>query len=252
VQFLLLNDSSVFGVMLSMGGTSQPILLEKALKTISWDDLVLPKDIKSRGVDDQHKLPNYHYRDDGLAIWNATHSFVQQIVHLYYKKESDIKQDNELEQFITEAKKSLHELHNFPSSFTTFDQIIEFLTTIIWTTSCLSSLIENSHYDHLGWVPNAPGSVLKSAPLIGQTKEEDIIGALPTTKMASFQITTAWAMSQQAHESYLGKQEYFGDHEALQLIANFEDSFPLIVKGINEKNKNRRYPYVWLASAIKL
>ena len=42
--------------------------------------------LNGRGVDDEVSLPNYHYRDDTLLVWNAIHNYVSTIVTGYYSE----------------------------------------------------------------------------------------------------------------------------------------------------------------------
>ena len=37
------------------------------------------------GVDDDHVLRNYHYRDDALALWDAIEDYVGDVVERYYE-----------------------------------------------------------------------------------------------------------------------------------------------------------------------
>ena len=36
------------------------------------------------GLDDEHLLQNYHYRDDALALWDAIEDYVDDIIDDYY------------------------------------------------------------------------------------------------------------------------------------------------------------------------
>ena len=47
---------------------------------------VLKNDLKNRGVDQPEVLPNYHYRDDALDVWNAIEKYVAEVVNKVYGK----------------------------------------------------------------------------------------------------------------------------------------------------------------------
>ena len=46
----------------------------------------LPNDLKERGMADPEALPNYHYRDDGMLLWDAIRKYVADIVQGHYGK----------------------------------------------------------------------------------------------------------------------------------------------------------------------
>ena len=46
----------------------------------------LLNDLKNRGVDDSEALPNYHYRDDAILMWNAVSKYVSAVVSGVYGK----------------------------------------------------------------------------------------------------------------------------------------------------------------------
>ena len=46
----------------------------------------LLNDLKRRGVADEDALPNYHYREDALLVWNAIHSYVSTIISGYFSE----------------------------------------------------------------------------------------------------------------------------------------------------------------------
>ena len=55
----------------------------------NWDfktNGVLKNDLKNRGVDQTGVLPNYHYREDALPLWNAIERYVSTVVNKVYGK----------------------------------------------------------------------------------------------------------------------------------------------------------------------
>ena len=47
--------------------------------------------LKERGVDDEKKLPNFHYREDALKLWAAIEEFVKDILSVYYHSDDAVK-----------------------------------------------------------------------------------------------------------------------------------------------------------------
>ena len=84
--------------MLSIGLGSPGIheLLEKSVQILKYDDYDLPLDIMKRGVD---KIPNYHFRDDGLDIWFAIRGYVDEVVNIFYSTNKDVQEDYELQEW---------------------------------------------------------------------------------------------------------------------------------------------------------
>ena len=53
----------------------------------SWDlknDGNFKNNLKRRGVDKPGVLPNYHYRDDALLLWEAIEKYVTDVVNKVY------------------------------------------------------------------------------------------------------------------------------------------------------------------------
>lgn len=61
----------------------------------------LINNLKHRGVDDTEALPNYHYRDDALLLWNAMIKYVKDVVQGFYGKYIVPKYIKAKEEFIT-------------------------------------------------------------------------------------------------------------------------------------------------------
>ena len=65
--------------------------MKKYYKTChTWGSYNLPEVLKKRGVDDPKKLPNFHYREDGLKLWAAIEAFVKEIMSVYYHSDDDV------------------------------------------------------------------------------------------------------------------------------------------------------------------
>jgi len=246
------NVETVMDTVYSLGGPTKRVLMNKTFSSTSWNQLVFPKDLHHRGVDDSSKLPNYHYRDDGQLVWRETEHFVISMLQDHYPAATveTIKNDPELQSFISESyTHGLKKMSDFPTSFNTLHELVEFITTIIWTSSILRSLLEHSQYDNLAWVPIYPGCMLKPAPVKGITKPEDIFAALPTKEIMLNQINLAYDQSHQSfrivplghfkEKIFSKKQEYY--------LHDFKDGLTKIIEEIQSRNSKRNHPYTWLS-----
>lgn len=113
-------------------------MIQKAMKSLKFRSLCFPDSIEARGVHMKQDLPTYFYRDDGYKVWDATrrsattsfyrdmciqrkksdtenkvcdcstlvHSFVSDVVHIYYKDQNTVEQDQEIQAFVKDV-------HNF-------------------------------------------------------------------------------------------------------------------------------------------
>ena len=100
-------------------------LMRRSHSEVTYSSLCLPDNISARGLE---SIPNFYYRDDGLKLWNiisrfaldtycnclfviiyffyqkcfAFTSFVGAIVENYYPSDSDVHEDTELQDWISE------------------------------------------------------------------------------------------------------------------------------------------------------
>jgi len=247
------QNEGLVDTVYSLGGDSKFKLLNKAFRGSSWNKLVFPKDIQQRGVDDPKTLPNYHYRDDGILVWKATEHFVSSILQDHYKTLELIKDDIELQRFIAEAQThGLKNMCDFPGSFDTFAEIVEFVTTVIWASTVLRSILEKSQFEHFAWIPNYPGCLLKPAPERGETKSEDILEALPTNEISSNQIKMAYDLNTSTTSYQIGhsKEKYFSQEQPQLKLQDYKDELSKVTQEIETKNKERKQPYTWLSPDI--
>ncbi|KAG5831451.1 hypothetical protein ANANG_G00303850 [Anguilla anguilla] len=89
-------------------------LVQKAMKTFTYKSMVFPETIKARGMED---LPDYFYRDDGNKVWEAIKSFVEDIVHIYYKSDNVVQKDEEIQAFVKDVCMFGKNRDNFDSHF---------------------------------------------------------------------------------------------------------------------------------------
>ena len=187
---------------LSLGGGGHVKFIEKCFKSVNLGDYVLPKSLKQRGVDDSEKLPGFYYRDDGLKLWEALRSFIAEILGIYYKGDKDVQNDSEIQSWIFDVHKNGwrvnegHLDHGVPKSITSFDQLVEILTTLCFTSSCQHAAVNFSQNDHYGFIPNAPALMRQPPPTKkGSASLESILESLPNKNQASKAIVAVYILT---------------------------------------------------------
>ena len=72
-------------------------LLRKGFANFEIDkEFNFPNNIEDRDVVD---IPNYHYRDDGLKLWQAIKEYVCEVMNVFYETDADVENDEELQRW---------------------------------------------------------------------------------------------------------------------------------------------------------
>ena len=174
---------------------------------MNLQDYNFPNALKKRGVDDPSKLPEYYYRDDGLALWDIIQTFVGEIIEIFYKNDEDVKRDNEIQSWIYDVHKNGwrakpgHKDHGVPTGFENREQLIEVLASLIFTFSCQHAAVNFSQKDHFGFIPNAPGILRKQPPKKkGGASLKSIMSTLPSKAQAAKVIATAYILTKYSED----------------------------------------------------
>ncbi|MFS2164842.1 lipoxygenase family protein [Variovorax sp. Varisp62] len=126
------------------------------------DRMMLPNDLRTRGVDDTAALPDYPYRDDGLLVWNAIAQWVGDYVATYYLSDGDVTGDYELKAWATELATS-GKVHGF-RPITTRAQLVDVLTAIIFNASAQHAAVNFPQYSVMTYAPFSAGTGGMPAP----------------------------------------------------------------------------------------
>ncbi|MQL20446.1 hypothetical protein EI008_26020, partial [Escherichia coli] len=155
-----------------------------------FPEQALPADLIKRGVavEDSSSpyglrllIEDYPYASDGLEIWAAIKSWVQEYVSFYYKSDAAIGQDPELQAFWKELVEVGHgDKKNEPwwPKLQTRDELIEICTTLIWTASALHAAVNFGQYPYGGYILNRPTLSRRFMPEKG-TPEYDELAKSP-------------------------------------------------------------------------
>jgi arachidonate 15-lipoxygenase len=135
-----------------------------------YDRMMLPNDLRTRGVDDTTALPDYPYRDDALLVWNAIAQWVGDYVAVYYPSDSDVTGDYELKAWATELA-TTGKVKGF-RAITTRAQLVDVLTAIIFNTSAQHAAVNFPQYSVMTYAPFSAGAGGTPAPTASAGQSE--------------------------------------------------------------------------------
>ncbi|RXN30293.1 arachidonate 5-lipoxygenase-like protein [Labeo rohita] len=236
----------------SISGAGMETLIKNAMKTLTFKSLCLPEDIKVRGMED---VPKYYYRDDGMMIWEAIHSFVSAVVKIYYGSDEAVQQDVEIQGFVKDVAFGMNNSDKFPKSLKTQEQLVEYLTVVIFTASAQHAAVNFGQFDWYGWIPNSPSTMRKPPPQQkGQVDMKFIMESLPDRGSSREVLATVWSLTRtESNERFLGMYPdmYFTEQPVKEAIKTFCHKLEKVTKIIKSRNEELPLPY-WYLSPDKI
>ncbi|XP_057455143.1 seed linoleate 9S-lipoxygenase-3-like [Lotus japonicus] len=237
-----------------------------------FTDQALPADLIKRGIAVEdfsapHGLrlviEDYPYAVDGLDIWAAIKTWVQEYVYLYYPSDDAIQQDSELQAWWKELVEVGHgDKKNEPwwPKMQTRAELIESSTTLIWTASALHAAVNFGQYPYGGLILNRPTLSRRFMPEKGTAEYDELVTNTQkaylrtiTPKLQTLiDLSVIEILSRHASdEYYLGQRdsaEYWtSDANAIAAFKKFgttlaEIEAQLTVRNNNETLRNRVGP----------
>ncbi|PWA29341.1 hypothetical protein CCH79_00014016, partial [Gambusia affinis] len=246
----LISEEGVFTKFSASGGEGMMTILRRSLSSVTYRSLCVPEDIAERGLKD---VPNFYYRDDALRVWDTINRFVRGILSYYYKTNAEVQQDSELQKWILDIFE-----HGFlsqpgsgiPQKLTTVDELIKFVTMVIFTGSVQHAAVNSGQFDFGSWMPNTPISLQLPPPTKkGKATEETMLKTLPDVNTTVQGMATLWLLSQRSSDFVpLGQypEDHFSEKTPRQMIENFQKELAALSAAIKERNKTLEVPYRYL------
>uniref|UniRef100_A0A0R0H569 Lipoxygenase n=1 Tax=Glycine max TaxID=3847 RepID=A0A0R0H569_SOYBN len=214
-----------------------------------FTDQALPADLIKRGVAIKDPstphgvrllIEDYPYAADGLEIWAAIKTWVQEYVPLYYARDDDVKNDSELQHWWKEAVEKGHgDLK---------DKHVCLI--IIWIASALHAAVNFGQYPYGGLIMNRPTASRRLLPEKGTPEYEEMINnhekaylrtitsKLPTLiSLSVIEILSTHA----SDEVYLGQRDnphWTSDSKALQAFQKFGNKLKEIEEKLVRRNND--------------
>ncbi|CAK6976498.1 arachidonate 12-lipoxygenase%2C 12S-type [Scomber scombrus] len=246
----LISPDGIFKRVVSTGGEGLLILAQREYKTLTYRSLQPCHDFNDRGVS---HLPNYYYREHTLMLWDALHSFVSDMVGLFYQSDRDVQEDLELQAWIRDiTQEGFTELPNFgmPSQLSTREELITLLAVIILTGTAQHAATNNGQFDWCAWVPNTPCTMRRPPPTDKDAVTMDMIMAtLPDISQSCMQMAITWHLGRPQPDAIpLGQytEEYFTERRAKEVIDRFRKQLKEIEDNILSQNEGMDLQYLYL------
>ncbi|XP_066267927.1 allene oxide synthase-lipoxygenase protein-like [Branchiostoma lanceolatum] len=158
---LVTGDGSVLDEIYSLSASGRKHLIATGFREFHLRNLHFPAMMADRGIDDPSKLPGYFYRDDGFRLWKAIERFVEETLRLYYKNNTFVTSDKELQNWIRDVRNNgfMRESQGdkgVPKVLYTVKELVDVVTIVIFTCSVQNRALTAGMRDLATCVPNMP------------------------------------------------------------------------------------------------
>lgn len=217
--------------------------MANGMTSFNFKASAFPSDIANREVDNPDLF--YPYRDDGMLLWNAIQSFLQEYVDVYYQSDTDVTEDYEIQAWANDiSAQDRGRIPGFPAKFESKQELAETLGHIIFLCTAFHSSIHFNQYKYPGFVPNMPHAAY-APPLTGKRTEMDEAGLLkfqPAFRAAYSQTWTYFQTNFTVNRIGQYPLRLF-DPTARDVIKRFSDLLKEIEREIDQRNHNRSVAY---------
>ncbi|XP_051532848.1 hydroperoxide isomerase ALOXE3 [Myxocyprinus asiaticus] len=246
----LRNEGVVTQVLTQNSRSLYLLEVKRALSELTYSSLCMPEDTSERGL---QSIPNFFYRDDGLRLWDFINDFVRTMVQFYYQSDDDVLQDTELQDWIKEifVRGFLGQSSTgIPQCFSTVDEVIKFVTMVIFTVSAQHSALKAGQFDYGSWFPNSPGSLKRPPPTSkGSSDKNTMLDTLPDINTSAYIVSVFWLLGKPSADLVpLGQypMDYFCQTAPQKIIRDYQAELAFLSESIKDRNAGLQVPYTYL------
>jgi arachidonate 15-lipoxygenase len=215
-----------------------------AVKAVRYNESFFPEKLARQGISSPEQLPDYPYRDDALALWNAIHGWVSAYTALYYSGDADVVGDYELQAWVQELVSAGH-LRDIGEGgpgktpcLSTLDYLSKLLTQVIFTASVEHAAVNFPQRTAMSYTPAIPlaGYAPFPGPATSGAEATQLLDLLPPLNQSILQQAVMAGLGN-IYYTVLG--QYGGqlsDPRALLVLGKFQRTLQSIEKHIQAAN----------------
>ena len=200
-------------------------------------------------------IEDYPYAVDGLEIWSAIKTWVEDYCSFYYKTDDMVQDDSELQSWWKELREEGHgDKKDEPwwPKMQTREELIETCTTIIWIASALHAAINFGQYPYGGYPPNRPAMSRHFMPEEGTSDYEELKShpekALLKIFTSQFESVLGISLVEilsrhSSDEIFLGQRDsldWTSDTEPIEAFKRFGQNLKEVEDRITKRNKDEK------------
>jgi arachidonate 15-lipoxygenase len=246
-EFLIAAQDGV-DALLAATIDADRVYAAKSVQNYVFNDAMLPTALKLRGVDDPTHLPVYPYRDDALLIWNVIHKWASDYLAIYYRTDTDVQADFELQNWVAELLS--HDGGRIQGvgqdgRVQTRDYLADAVTLIIFTASAQHAAVNYPQSFIMSYAPAMPLAGYAPAPSSARGATlADYLSLLPSLDQAQKQLNITYILGS-VYYTRLGDYPTFADARVQAPLQAFQKALQQIEEMINQRNQERP-PYEFL------